>query len=1055
MVNGVGHTPLHELSRSRIAASDELLESIFKLLQQNQVDPTAKDKNSKTALDYTNSDKIKEKLRDYTRAFDLAKETKTTKKKKKKNKKKKNPSISQEDSTPDDLNSRSEEKPLTIDHSHTVFRAPTPTSQIKKVNPVLKRVQDSIQLIIKDGFSVPKEEAKNIEDKEDEEESDGVQDSSESSSVESGEEAVSVNDISETKSSTVGTLQDQPEIISGTFTGEFDGLAWEIDCTERFWKNLTSLPSLLRKKAIGRIQRLAEGEWHAKFKKAVGSEPGLELYEMKLTKSWRIIWQKAVDFSARCTQESSNYVIYSELIRLWDVVKHKGIHAAIVYAEQSFRKGRESHVKHCLKYLESASSPRHKPPRGCIPRLYTCQDVGTEVVKATHFVPLANPGDKNYNLITFYAFTSSLVYTLLTRERQRCDFPFKGWPKEHDIINLKSKESILLLGRSGTGKTTCCVYRLWNQCHSYWQKAPEPHIPRLPLLFNVKLPKEDTQDETFEEQDLEVTHPRDPTLPVRLSKSSVSIDYDKSTVTENEKLKVVEKDAVEKEDWHKAWQDQLSKEKDRLATKKLSTGSTESADAFFDIVDSEEDEQGTKLDHLHQIFVTKNPVLVSQVKKKFYDIASGSPHMSNHLPYETVDLPKRLHDVSDEAFPLFLTSFQWLNLLDASFLDGHSFFPRDETGELMVELIDSVGEYNVAANEVELFEESDEEDEDFNKASCSVATAERSKDSNQRRILDDVYFCDNVWHYITRTCPQIRKKYNPLLIWMEIKSFLKGSFEALMSDSGSLSEEQYKRMGSKRAGNFVGDREEIYSLFLSYQKYLSQHKLVDQCDWVHHIYHRLKAQEDVPFVIHEFYIDEVQDFTQAELYLILHCCRFSSGLFFTGDTAQSIMRGVSFRFQDLRSLFHHFRDTYLPYSSKKDIIRVPQMQQLTQNFRSHSGILDVAAHVIKLLQYLFPKSIDTLPEDTGVFPGPLPVILHSISESDLAIILRGNRRMSSSIEFGAHQAVLVQSETSKSRLPEELSSAIVLTTFEAKGLEFDDVLLYNFFADSKVIYTSI
>lgn len=41
----------------------------------------------------------------------------------------------------------------------------------------------------------------------------------------------------------------------------------------------------------------------------------------------------------------------------------------------------------------------------------------------------------------------------------------------------------------------------------------------------------------------------------------------------------------------------------------------------------------------------------------------------------------------------------------------------------------------------------------------------------------------------------------------------------------------------------------------------------------------------------------------------------------------------------------------------------------------------------------------------------------------------------------------------KEKIPEELGLALVLTVYEAKGLEFDDVLLYNFFTDSEVCPT--
>lgn len=48
--------------------------------------------------------------------------------------------------------------------------------------------------------------------------------------------------------------------------------------------------------------------------------------------------------------------------------------------------------------------------------------------------------------------------------------------------------------------------------------------------------------------------------------------------------------------------------------------------------------------------------------------------------------------------------------------------------------------------------------------------------------------------------------------------------------------------------------------------------------------------------------------------------------------------------------------------------------------------------------------------------------------------------------------ILVANETAKEKIPEELGLALVLTVYEAKGLEFDDVLLYNFFTDSEVCH---
>jgi hypothetical protein len=52
--------------------------------------------------------------------------------------------------------------------------------------------------------------------------------------------------------------------------------------------------------------------------------------------------------------------------------------------------------------------------------------------------------------------------------------------------------------------------------------------------------------------------------------------------------------------------------------------------------------------------------------------------------------------------------------------------------------------------------------------------------------------------------------------------------------------------------------------------------------------------------------------------------------------------------------------------------------------------------------------------------------------------------------FLLFQVIIVRTEESKHRLPEELKrSGLVCTVMESKGLEFDDVLLWNFFTDSE------
>ena len=59
----------------------------------------------------------------------------------------------------------------------------------------------------------------------------------------------------------------------------------------------------------------------------------------------------------------------------------------------------------------------------------------------------------------------------------------------------------------------------------------------------------------------------------------------------------------------------------------------------------------------------------------------------------------------------------------------------------------------------------------------------------------------------------------------------------------------------------------------------------------------------------QVFVDETQDFTQAELTVLIRLAHNPNDMFLTGDTAQSIMRGVSFRFSDLKTLFHYAKQS--------------------------------------------------------------------------------------------------------------------------------------------------
>lgn len=178
-------------------------------------------------------------------------------------------------------------------------------------------------------------------------------------------------------------------------------------------------------------------------------------------------------------------------------------------------------------------------------------------------------------------------------------------------------------------------------------------------------------------------------------------------------------------------------------------------------------------------------------------------------------------------------------------------------------------------------------------------------------------------------------------------------------------------------------------------------------------------------------------------------------IFFSGDTAQTIAKGVGFRFYDLKKVFERYDYDNSEYSLKQ--IK-PKVLQLCKNFRSHSKILDLANSVVSLIELLFPKTIDKLKKETSDIDGPKPIIINQSS----AKLLEGlfdqykiwggqfkDDQQAAKQQFGCDRVVIVRDQESKAKVPDFMKEMLILTVYESKGLEFDEVILYNFFQDSK------
>jgi hypothetical protein len=536
----------------------------------------------------------------------------------------------------------------------------------------------------------------------------------------------------------------------------------------------------------------------------------------------------------------------------------------------------------------------------------------------------------------FYAFSSDVEDRIRGGECYASWFPFIVTDEEQSVIQAQWQQPILVQGRSGTGKTTCLVYRLWESYKYNITKPGAGHRPR-------------------------------------------------------------------------------------------------------------------------QVFVSKNPVFVKKVEKYFSNLCRGSG-----ITRTKSKQAGTANQIEDSRYPLFVTAREYFALLDVATKDDEATKcanearfhlsneqSYDEERGITFRDLPPDACLNLDWHQDEIWDaeiDTPQQDEVENDAEIDTGTWTLPEEVTYHM------FDKEMWKHLVKDLDGGRqsKTLRPELVWKEIKSFIKGTWKALTSDEGHLTEEQYISLGKKQAPDFAGtdQRKQIYTLFKKYKERLQGQRYNkgcrDECDRVRDLYLKLRqkiVKTKFRGEAEEIYIDEVQDFTEAEIAVITMSCSRSGSMFLTGDTAQAVTKGISFRFEDIRQLLRE-----MPYCVGRC-----KLYSLTENYRSHAGILNMAASIIDILKRHFSSYFNhDLPKDEGRFEGPKPVFLEKCSTDRMAKAVVPTSGMQGQVEFGAYQAIIVRSGKARDRLPEELKLAcICLTLFEAKGLEFQDVLLYNFFYDSE------
>ncbi|CAD6264208.1 unnamed protein product [Miscanthus lutarioriparius] len=444
---------------------------------------------------------------------------------------------------------------------------------------------------------------------------------------------------------------------------------------------------------------------------------------------------------------------------------------------------------------------------------------------------------------------------------------------------------------------------------------------------------------------------------------------------------------------------------------------------------------GKQESFVKQVFITVSPKLCSAIKNQILRLkrfgsgdVSDQPdilHMHDTIDDldEFTDIPDDFSDLPREHYPLIITYRKFLMMLDGTFQS--SFFDM-----FYGDLKSTIERGHSISRALQAFIESKEVT--FDKFSVTY------------------------WPHFNSV---LTKRLDASTVYTEIISHIKGGHNANMLSSGKLKRLDYVMLSDKRFSSLNRElRDRIYDIFLGYERMKRAAREFDLSDFVNSLHSRLVSEGYKGNLVDFIYIDEVQDLTMRQISLLKYVYRnFKEGFVFAGDTTQTIAKGVEFRFEDIRSLFYTSFLSEIEQCNQGTKhgkqVRITDMFQLSQNFRTHCGIIRIAQSIMSLLYYFFPSCVDKLNPETGLVYGEAPVLLESGNDENAILIMTifGESRSEHSNQhgFGAEQVILVRDAAAKKHVMDLVGKqALVLTIVECKGLEFQDVLLYNFFSSS-------
>lgn len=281
----------------------------------------------------------------------------------------------------------------------------------------------------------------------------------------------------------------------------------------------------------------------------------------------------------------------------------------------------------------------------------------------------------------------------------------------------------------------------------------------------------------------------------------------------------------------------------------------------------------------------------------------------------------------------------------------------------------------------------------------------------------------NNWFFRYAQAVKINEPYR---VFEEFKGVITGS----PIHTAYLTKEEYLELGVKQSIFSTAERERLYPLFLKYLDWLNENNLYDSNVLCFQYLEKIKPRYD--YIV----VDEVQDITNIQLKCILQSLKHKNHFILTGDSNQ-IVHPNFFSWGKVKSYFYESGDVNNP------------LKILQTNYRNSLQVVELGNKLLKIKNTRF-GSID---KESNYLIGTVSknegeALLYPDEEKRKKEL---NRRTQNSTRY----AVIVPANEMKNEARRFFKTPLIFSVQEAKGLEYENVILLNFISGHQAEFREI